>query len=41
MKTIDIVKPAPVTELEIHKRWLNRLSGEAVIAYGRKVEVKS
>lgn len=39
MKYMDI-KPEPKTELEAHVRWMNRLKGEAIIAYGKKIEVK-
>jgi hypothetical protein len=34
------IKPAPKTEWELHKLWIERLRGEAIIAYGRKIKVR-
>lgn len=41
MQTLDGIKPEPKTELEAHKRWLNRVESElrSMPGYGRKIDV--
>jgi hypothetical protein len=42
-KAIDVVKPEPKTELELHQRWLNNLASSLMpIRSGvKKIEVRN
>lgn len=40
MKQYMDIMDEPKTDQEVYIRWMGRLRGEAIIAYGRKITVK-